>query len=122
MRTSAKNKWEKIGDIDTNPRKYRPKKERKRIYKPWSITGQVVKSIEKLSPTTARGIFKDLVANRMMSNTDKGLQSVRRVCRELQRHKTIIVDLSVRRFVSQEYGTESLIILNPNAVYQFKEI
>ncbi len=116
-----KNKWDVVGDIDLNPRKGHPKRKPEvRIYKSWNFTGQLVKAIEEISPTTIRGILKALVAKRVIQDEVKGLWAVRRACNELRRHGTIIVDASVRKFEAQEYGTEAMIILNPKAKYKFK--
>lgn len=112
------NKWyRKIVD-DINPRKARNRTPKLiQTYKLWTIKGQVIKALESLSPTTPKIIFKALVDNHTVSDNPDGLQSVRRALRELQREQTITVDLSVRKFVPQEYGTESLIILGGNRKY-----
>lgn len=116
-----RSKWVPLVD-DTNPRKARPYVPKEiRLYKPWTRTGQMVKAIEELSPTTPREVFKSMVERRVVPNTDIGLRDVRRSLTELRRHKTIIVDVTVRKFVAQEYGTESLIILNPKRKYKFVE-
>lgn len=113
-------KWITINDIDTNPRKGRPKKKGKRMYSAWTIIGQAVKGIEELSPTTPRTLFKLLAERRVVPDTELGLRKVRKACQQLQGHKTIKVDTSVRIREPQVYTTESMIILNPKAVYFWK--
>lgn len=116
-----RTKWVPLVD-DTNPRKARPYKPKDiRFYKPWNRTGQIVKAIEELSPTTPREVFKSMVKRRVVPDTDIGLRDVRRALTELRRQGTIIVDVSVRKIVAAEYTTESLIILNPERKYKFVE-
>ena len=114
----SRNKWFVPID-DTNPCKSKPKKKTIQIYKDFTIIGQVVRYLEANSPTTARKIYDVMVDKHVVSDTPKGLQSIRRNVYLLQRYGTVFVDLSTRTFTPY-YGTEALIYLKKDAQYRFK--
>jgi hypothetical protein len=105
--------------IDSNPRRgiSRTPKEI-RIYKPWTIIGQIVKVLESsTSPMKPSNIFKVLVVNHIVPNNEKGLQSTRKGINILERHRTLYVTENPK-----DPTKESTIALRPERKYRFKEV